>query len=33
MDAWQECRQCEDFQSCYDFSSAKLQMQCVLRDL
>ena len=33
MDAWQECRQCEDFQSCYDYSSAKLQMQRVLIDL
>ena len=32
-DAWDDCRQCEDFQSCFDFSSAKLQMQRVLRDL
>jgi sulfatase maturation enzyme AslB (radical SAM superfamily) len=33
MEAWQECRQCEDFQNCFDFSSAKLQMQRVLREL
>ena len=32
-DAWEDCRQCEDFQSCFDFSSAKLQMQRVLREL
>ena len=31
-DAWEDCRQCEDFQSCFDFSSAKLQMQRVLRE-
>ena len=33
MDAWQDCRQCEDFQNCFDFSSAKLQMQLALRNL
>jgi hypothetical protein len=33
IDAWKECRKCEDFQSCYDFSSAKLQMQRLLREL
>jgi hypothetical protein len=32
-DAWEECRQCEDFESCFDFSTAKLQMQRVLREL
>jgi hypothetical protein len=31
VDAWQECRQCEDFQNCLDFSNSKLQMQGVLR--
>jgi len=29
-DAWQECRQCEDFQNCLDFSNAKLRMQGIL---
>jgi sulfatase maturation enzyme AslB (radical SAM superfamily) len=24
---WQDCQRCEDFRSCYDFSSAKLQLQ------
>lgn len=28
--AWNDCRQCEDFQNCLDFSNAKLQMQRVL---
>jgi hypothetical protein len=28
--AWQDCRRCEDFQNCLDFSNAKLQMQRVL---
>jgi hypothetical protein len=32
-DAWEDCRQCEDFQNCFDFSSAKLQMQRLLREL
>jgi len=32
-DAWQDCRQCADFQNCLDFSNAKLQMQLALRDL
>jgi len=31
LNAWQECRQCEDFQNCLDFSNAKLQMQRVLK--
>jgi len=31
--AWQGCRTCEDFDNCYQFSNAKLQMQLVLRDL
>ncbi len=33
MDAWQDCQRCEDFRNCFDFSSAKLQMQKVLREL
>lgn len=32
MDAWQDCRRCEDFGNCYEFSNAKLQMQLVLRE-
>ena len=32
-DAWQECRRCEDFQNCIDFSNAKRRMQCVLASL
>lgn len=31
-DAWEECRQCGDFQNCFDFSTAKLHMQRVLLD-
>jgi len=31
--AWEECRRCEDFQNCLDFSSAKLHMQRVLMSL
>jgi hypothetical protein len=33
LNAWQECQRCEDFRNCFDFSSAKLQMQIVLREL
>ena len=33
LDAWQDCRQCQDFQNCRDFSSAKLEMQRTLREL
>jgi hypothetical protein len=33
LNAWQECQRCEDFRNCFDFSSAKLQMQIVLRGL
>jgi hypothetical protein len=33
LEAWQECHQCEDFQSCYNFSNAKLQMQRILTEL
>jgi len=33
QEAWEDCRQCGDFQNCFDFSNAKLQMQCVLRSL
>lgn len=33
MEAWQDCRRCEDFDNCYEFSNAKLQLQLVLRDL
>jgi hypothetical protein len=29
-ESWNDCRQCEDFQNCLDFSNAKLQMQWVL---
>jgi len=32
-EAWAECRQCGDFQNCYDFSTAKLLMQRALLDL
>ncbi len=31
--AWRDCRRCEDFGNCYEFSNAKLQMQLVLREL
>jgi hypothetical protein len=30
VNAWQDCRRCEDFQNCLDLSNAKLQMQRVL---
>jgi hypothetical protein len=33
VNAWEDCRQCEDFQNCLDFSNAKLQMQQVLKAL
>jgi len=33
LKAWHDCQQCEDFRNCYDFSTAKLQMQRVLREL
>jgi hypothetical protein len=33
LDAWEDCRRCEDFQNCLDFSNAKLQMQRVLTGL
>jgi hypothetical protein len=33
QEAWQDCRRCEDFQNCYDFSTAKLHMQRVLTSL
>jgi hypothetical protein len=32
-EAWQKCSHCEDFPSCYPFSTAKLEMQRVLREL
>jgi hypothetical protein len=32
LNAWDHCQQCDDFRSCYDFSTAKLQMQRVLLD-
>ena len=32
LDAWDDCQQCDDFRRCYDFSTAKLQMQRVLLD-
>ena len=31
--AWQDCRQCEDFQNCLEFSNSKIQMQRVLMSL
>jgi hypothetical protein len=31
VDAWQECRLCEDFRNCLDFSNSKLQIQEALR--
>jgi hypothetical protein len=31
--AWQDCQQCGDFRNCYDFSSAKLEMQRLLSEL
>jgi hypothetical protein len=33
LESWQDCRQCEDFRNCYDFSLAKLEMQRVLREV
>jgi hypothetical protein len=33
LEAWHDCQLCEDFRNCYDFSTAKLQMQRVLREL
>jgi hypothetical protein len=33
LNAWQCCRQCDDFRNCYDFSLAKLEMQRTLREL
>ncbi len=32
LSAWQDCQQCADFRNCYDFSTAKLEMQRVLRE-
>jgi len=32
LKAWQDCQQCEDFRNCFDFSTAKLEMQRVLRE-
>jgi len=31
--AWDDCRRCDDFQNCYNFSLAKLEMQRVLVSL
>jgi hypothetical protein len=31
--AWKECEKCDDFRSCYDFSTAKLNMQRVIREI
>jgi hypothetical protein len=31
LDEWQDCQRCEDYRNCFDFSSAKLQMQLALR--
>jgi hypothetical protein len=30
---WQDCQRCEDFHSCYAFSTAKLQMQEAISEL
>jgi hypothetical protein len=31
--AWEDCRRCDDFQNCLDFSNAKLQMKKVVMSL
>jgi hypothetical protein len=31
--AWEECQRCPHYQSCYDFSNAKLAMQKVVSSL
>jgi len=33
LKAWQDCQQCGDFRNCFDFSTAKLEMQRTLREL
>ena len=33
VSAWQECEKCDDFRNCYDFSTAKLNMQRAIQEL
>ena len=33
VNAWQECGKCDDFRSCFDFSTAKLNMQRAIREI
>jgi hypothetical protein len=33
VNAWNACQKCEDFRNCYDFSTAKLNMQRVILEL
>lgn len=33
VEAWEDCRRCEDFRNCHEFCMAKLQMQRVLASL
>lgn len=33
VDAWKGCEKCDAFRSCYDFSTAKLNMQRVIGEL
>jgi hypothetical protein len=30
---WEECRECVEYESCYDFSNAKLAMHQALRNI
>ena len=32
MEAWEECQHCEEFKSCFGFSTAKLELQRSLRE-
>jgi hypothetical protein len=33
LNAWEDCQQCEVYQSCFDFSNAKLAMRQALRNI
>jgi hypothetical protein len=33
MKAWEECQQCDVYQSCFDFSNAKLALRQALRNI
>jgi hypothetical protein len=33
VEAWEACRECEEYRSCYDFSNAKLAMRQALRSI